>query len=216
MDRQFWMCQNLTDYELLVSIEIQRNLHTCTREGRSRAQNSIDEARAGIGKVEVSRRPSWSSFLTPSAVQLTPLTHPLYEMIWVSNYTTVWSGSVKTASCSCSVPAPLSIHLPLTYTRPHGRRHNQPILRNPTGIDLLTYTPPLKIHTASFSYPNLRRSPHIRIPLTVYNTLFSATQPASISSHTPPPLTIHTASFSCPNQCRSPHIYSASPLFLPH
>jgi len=64
-------------------------------------------------------------FLTPSAVQLTPSTHPLYEMIWVSNYTTVWSGSVKTASCRCSVPTPLPIHHPHTYTRPHSRRHNQ-------------------------------------------------------------------------------------------
>ena len=71
------------------------------------------------------------------------------------------------------------------YTHPtHSTYHL--ILRDPTSVDLLTYTTPLTIHTTSFSYPNLRQSPHIRIPLSVHTTLFSATQPVLISSHTPP------------------------------
>jgi len=207
----------------------------------------------------------------------------------------VCSGSVKTASRSCSVPAPLPIYLPHTYcvTQPAsisshapsppmpplvpppknffemqeninhnaGTRHDSPIpisltntysltLCYPTSVYLLTYTPhsqyihphsrvptgvdlpiyashsqyippysprpnqrgsphipppPLKIHTPSFSCPNRRRSLHIRIPLTIHTSLFSATQPALISSHTPPHK-IHTASFSYPNQRQSPHI----------
>ena len=109
-------------------------------------------------------------------------------------------------------------------------------LRPVSGADFVsTITDGYLIHSL-FLVSQARRSPHIRIPLTIHATLFSASQPRSphihslqskyIQSHsrvptgvdlptyTPPQLTIHTASFSCPR--RSPHIriplrFSSSP-----
>jgi len=51
-----------------------------------------------VDKVEIRRRPSGSSFLTPSAVQLTLSTHPLYEMIGVSKLHYCVLGHIRTAS----------------------------------------------------------------------------------------------------------------------
>ena len=85
------------------------------------------------------------------------------------------------------------------YIQPYSRVPSAPMMGP-------TYTPsPLTIHTASFSCPkrvdlptytppthntyNLflvsqpRPSPHIRIPLTIHTTLFSATQPRSPHIH---------------------------------
>ena len=109
--------------------------------------------------------------------------------------------TVHTTLFSATQPASISPHTPpptqntyslflvsqpasiSPYTHPtHNTWHL--ILCDPTSVNLLTYTPP-QLHTASFSYPNQRRSPHIHIPL--HTTLFSATQPAVISSHTTPP-----------------------------
>jgi len=134
------------------------------------------------------------------------------------------------------VPPPKNV-FEMQENRNHnaGTRHDSPIpisptntysltLRYPTGVDLPTYPPhPLTIHTASFSCPYRRRSPHIHISLTIHTPLFSATQPRSphihpihtasfscpkridLLTYTPSPLTIHTASFSCPSASISPH-----------
>jgi len=80
MDRQFWICQKSTKHEPLVLIEVQWNLkHFDTRRKGTLKQDRGSKSWGWQGGGQPS--PFLKFFLTPSVVQLTPSTHPLYEMI---------------------------------------------------------------------------------------------------------------------------------------
>ena len=128
MDRQFWICQKSTKHEPLVLIEVQGNLNTSTRE-RKEQPSRIEEARAGVGKVEVSRRPSWRSFWHPQLFSWPR--QPTLSMKWLS---------FKLHYCVCRQCQDRLAQLQRSHTP--SNLPSSHILCNPTGVDPLTYTLP--------------------------------------------------------------------------